>query len=41
MKNDNFKDKIITSILENCELTRKQVCTYIKQDYNKKDSPCD
>ena len=39
--NDNFKDKIITSILENCELTHKQVCTYTKQDYNKKDRKID
>lgn len=39
--NSNFKDKIITSILENCELAHKKVCTYTKQDYNKKDRKID
>ena len=37
----NFKDKIISSILENCEQTQKKVCTYSKQDYNKKDRKID
>lgn len=38
---NNFKDEIISSILENCEQTHKQVCTYSRQDYNKKDRKID
>ena len=37
----NFKDTIVSSILKKCEFTSSQVCTYLKQDHNKKDHKID
>lgn len=41
ISSSNFKDKITTSILENCELTSKEVCTYKNINYYSRDCKID
>lgn len=41
ISSDNFKDSITTSILKNCELTSKKVCTYKNNSYHNRDRRID
>lgn len=41
ISSNNFKDEITTSILKNCEVTCKKVCTYSNINYHRRDRKID